>query len=120
MEEQVKTPESEPKVPSKEEFIAHMKEQIEIAEIRLKLQELNTNIAKARAEELNALSFIGNITNPKSSNSGPVKHTVTQEDLDNNPDLKEMGVSVGEEIMIPAEMVEEISEEKPARKLKRN
>ena len=55
----------EQKVPTKEEFIAHMQEQIEIAEVRRNLQNINTEIAKARAEELNALSFIAQLTNPK-------------------------------------------------------
>lgn len=55
----------EQKVPTTEEFIAHMEEQIKIAEVRAKLQALNMQIAKDRAEELNALMFIAQVTNPK-------------------------------------------------------
>lgn len=55
----------EQKIPTTEEFIAHMEEQIKIAEVRAKLQALNTAIAKDRAEELNALVFIAQVTNPK-------------------------------------------------------
>ena len=55
----------EQRVPTKEEFIAHLQEQIEIAAVRRELQNINTEIAKARAEELNALSFIAQLTNPK-------------------------------------------------------
>jgi hypothetical protein len=57
----------EQKVPTTEEFIAHINEQISIAEVRAKLQALNTQIAKDRAEELNALMFIAQVTNPKAS-----------------------------------------------------
>ena len=55
----------EQKIPTTEEFIAHMQEQISIAEVRAKLQSLNTAIAKDRAEELNALMFIAQVTNLK-------------------------------------------------------
>lgn len=55
----------EQKIPTTEEFIAHMEEQIKIAEVRAKLQTLNMQIAKDRAEELNALMFIAQVTNPK-------------------------------------------------------
>ena len=55
----------EKKIPTTEEFIAHLNEQIKIAEVRAKLQQLNTIIAKERAEELNALMFIAQVTNPE-------------------------------------------------------
>lgn len=62
----------EQKVPTTEEFIAHMEEQIKIAEVRAKLQTLNMQIAKDRAEELNALMFIAQVTNPKNqTEEGP-------------------------------------------------
>lgn len=61
----------EQKIPTTEEFIAHMEEQIKIAEVRAKLQALNTAIAKDRAEELNALVFIAQVTNPKSQPEVP-------------------------------------------------
>jgi hypothetical protein len=49
-------------VPSKEDFIAHMKEQIEVTEYRVKLQELNAKLAMSRVEELQALMFIAQAT----------------------------------------------------------
>lgn len=61
----------EQKVPTTEEFIAHMEEQIKIAEVRAKLQTLNMQIAKDRAEELNALMFIAQVTNPKNQEAAP-------------------------------------------------
>ena len=61
----------EQKVPTTEEFIAHMEEQIKIAEVRAKLQALNMQIAKDSAEELNALMFIAQVTNPKNQEETP-------------------------------------------------
>ena len=61
----------EQKVPTTEEFVAHMEEQIKIAEVRAKLQALNMQIAKDRAEELNALMFIAQVTNPKNQEEAP-------------------------------------------------
>ena len=55
----------EQKAPSKEEVIAFFQEQIEVKKVQLELQELNTALAVGRAEELKALSFIAQITNPQ-------------------------------------------------------
>lgn len=90
----------EPKVPSKEELIKFMQEQIDVKKVQVELQELNTRLAKSRAEELQALSFIGNMTNPQGPATKP--HIITQEDIDANPELKEAGVEVGDEVLIPA------------------
>jgi hypothetical protein len=38
------------------------------------------------------------MTNPQNDT---VKHTVTQEDMDNNPEMVEAGIKVGDEILIP-------------------
>lgn len=57
--------EQEQKVPEKEEVIAFFKEQIEVKKVQLELQEINAALAVARAEELKALSFIAQITNPQ-------------------------------------------------------
>jgi hypothetical protein len=91
---------TEEKIPTKEEIISLMKEQIEVKEYQLKLQELNEKLAKARAGELQALQFMATLTNPQ---AGPEaeEHTVTQEDLDNNPELAIQGFKVGDEVLVP-------------------
>lgn len=88
----------EEKVPTKEEVINFLNEQIEVKKVQYELQDLNTKLAVARAEELKALSFIGQMTNPENNT---VKHKVTQEDIDNNPEISEAGIKVGDEILIP-------------------
>lgn len=55
----------EKKVPTKDEIIAFLREQIEVKKVQLELQELNTSLALNKAEELKALAFIGQITNPQ-------------------------------------------------------
>jgi hypothetical protein len=95
----------EQKVPTKEEVISFFQEQIDVKKVQLELQELNTKLAVARAEELKALSFIGQVTNPKQDGGyeGGVPHTITQEDIDANPELTEQGLKVGDEVIIPSE-----------------
>ena len=88
-------------IPTKEEVVAFLKEQIEVKTQQVSLQELNTKLAVMRAEELKALQFIANMTNPKSGmqQSEGVPYTLTQEDLDNNPELVEAGLKVGDEVL---------------------
>lgn len=55
----------EQKAPTKEEVISFFQEQIEVKRVQLELQELNTALAVGRAEELKALAFIAQLTNPQ-------------------------------------------------------
>jgi hypothetical protein len=104
----------EKNIPSKEEVMQFLQEQLDVKKLQAELAELNMKIAVGRAEELKALMFIEQVTNGKPRGDeyqGPENaqtHVVTQEDLDNNPDLVEAGVEVGEEIII----------EKPAKEKK--
>lgn len=93
---------AEPKVPTKEEILSFINEQIEVKTAQVKLQQLNTQLAEYRANELKALAFIGNMTNPQTKPEGTA-HTITQEDLDGNPELAENGIKVGDEVIIPNE-----------------
>lgn len=106
---------SEQQVPTKEEILAMIAEQIEIKKAQVELQELNAKLATYRADEIKALAFIAQMTNPQQPPTQP--HTVTQEDLDANPELVEAGVQVGDEVLIPTQ--EEVMEQQPKRKLKK-
>ncbi len=86
--------------PSKEEIVKFLAEQMEVKEAQLKLQELNTKLAVARAEELKALQFIAQMTNPQPP-ADAVPHNLTQEDMDENPELVEQGFKVGDEVLVP-------------------
>jgi len=58
-------------------------------------------IAQDRAEELKALIFISQVTNPKME--GDVEeHVITEEDITNNPDLVNEGISVGDTVTVPS------------------
>jgi hypothetical protein len=89
-------------VPSKEEIIAFIKEQIEVKTVQLELQNLNTGLATSRAEELKALAFIAQMTQQGGAKPEGTPHTITQEDMDNNPELAEEGIKVGDEVIIPS------------------
>jgi adenylylsulfate kinase-like enzyme len=56
--------EQQQEMPSKEQMMAHLEEQIEIMEKRVKLQELNMNYARARAEEVKAIAFLTQMMEP--------------------------------------------------------
>jgi hypothetical protein len=99
----------EQKQPTKEELVDFLNESIELAKLRAELQELNTKIAVGRAEELKALVVIGQITNPQPQEME--NHTITEEDMVNNPDLKEAGISVGDVIPIPKEVKRKLKRE---------
>lgn len=96
----------EQKVPTKEEIIQFFQEQIDVKKVQAELQELNTKLAVLRAEELKALSFIAQVTNPKKDGNeyeGGIPHTLTEEDMELNPELKEQGLKAGDEVLVPAE-----------------
>lgn len=115
MSEQTTAPEQQ--APTKEELLAFFQEQIDVKKVQVELQQLNTALAKGRAEELQALQFIAQMTNPSTQQVDRGKpHIISQEDLDNNPELVEAGVKVGDEVLIPSDTP---VEEKSSRKLKK-
>jgi pantothenate kinase len=91
--------------PSKEKILEFFNDQIDVKKVQYELQELNTKLAVARAEELKALAFIAQMTQEKTETpyEGGQPHTITQEDMDANPELAEQGIKVGDEVLIPAE-----------------
>ncbi len=104
--------EQERKEPTKEEVILFLNESLEIAELRAKLQSFNTQIAVGRAEELKALMFIGQITNPKPQDLED--HIITEEDISNNPDLAQAGAKVGDKVQIPTDVKRKLKREPSA------
>ena len=108
----------EQKVPTKEEIMAFLKEQIEVKELQAQLQDLNTRLAKSRAEEIQAISFVAQMTNPSQppADLDGEPHVITEEDLVNNPSLSEQGLKVGDEVLITDE--EETSPRKRSLKKK--
>lgn len=63
--------------PTKEQVIAHMNEQIEVMELRVKLQELNAAYAIAKVEEIKAIAFFSQMT------QAPEKdETLTEKEVD--------------------------------------
>lgn len=122
MSEKVNDQITDQPTPSKEEIMSFFQEQIDVKRLQVELQELNAKLAKGRAEELQALNFIANMTNPDTK---PVDrgqpHIVTQDDLDANPELVEAGVQVGDEVLIPSQPLAMPTESSaPSRKLKKS
>jgi hypothetical protein len=90
---------TEQTAPSKAEVVAFLQEQIDVKKLQVELQELNTRLAKGRAEELQALSFVAQITNPQPP-ADAEPHTLTEEDIEQNPELTEQGFKVGDEVLV--------------------
>jgi hypothetical protein len=65
MSEQTQNVNEEQKAPTKDQVMEFLKEQIDVKKLQLELQQLNTGLATNRAEELKALSFIAQLTNPR-------------------------------------------------------
>jgi len=112
---------TEQQAPSKDEVVRFLKEQIEVKSIQLELQKLNADLAETRARELKALNFISNMTVAKNDVPQGTPHTLTQEDLDANPELVEAGLKVGDEVLKSETPIEEAAplSEKP-RSLKKS
>ena len=90
----------EQKQPSKEEVVAFLSEQIEVKKVQLELQIINDDLAEARSREVKALGLIAQMTNPTPPPDA-VPHNLTQEDMDQNPELVEQGFKVGDEVLVP-------------------
>ena len=91
----------ENKVPSKEDMLNWMNEQIEFKKVQLELQKIDTEIAVQRAEYMKAMYTIAQISSPSDGNV--TEHTLTEEDMEANPDLKEQGFNVGDVVGVPVE-----------------
>jgi hypothetical protein len=120
----------EKKLPSKEDVIKFYKEQIEIAKLRKDLAEQVCATAEFDARTAEAIAKKAHFSAPMPQQSqsmpeGVVEHVVTQEDLDNNPELAEQGIKVGDVVGIaekpsPVEEEEDAPEERPVRQLKKD
>jgi hypothetical protein len=96
--------------PTKEQMLTWMQEQIEFKKVQAELQEIDTRIAVARADYMKAMYTIAQISNPtEQSPSGLTEHTLTEEDLEANPELKEQGFKTGDVVGVPAQE-EEVKE----------
>jgi hypothetical protein len=124
----------EKKVPTKAEVLAFYKEQIEVAKLRRDLAEIVCQTAEFDFRRVEAIAKQAHLTAPPPQRpqeegmpEGVVPHTVTQEDLDNNPELAEQGIKVGDVVGISERpQVEdhqmptpEEDDETPVRKLKK-
>lgn len=103
---------NEPQVPTKEQVIKFYKEQIEVAKLRRDLAEIAAQTAKFDADRAESIAKQAHFSAPRPQAQGEmpegvIPHTVTQEDLDNNPELVAQGVKVGEVIGINSQATPE-------------
>lgn len=72
----------ESKAPSREEMIKFYNDQIELKELQVKLQELNTAFIKAKAEEIQATAFIGQMMSPQEDEESEEDNTPIQQNFE--------------------------------------
>lgn len=86
--------------PTREDMIVWLTDQIAFRKLQVELQSLETEMAELKFREISAINGIATAS-PKSESLQ--KHTVTKEDLDNNPDLVSQGIRVGDVVGISVE-----------------
>jgi len=129
------TQENEKKTPTKAEVLNFYKEQIEVAKLRRDLAEIVCITAEFDARRVEAIAKQAHFSRPAQQQpqqegmpEGVIPHTVTQEDLDANPELAEQGIKVGDVVGITERPIEEgqseidpaAEDEAPVRKLKKD
>lgn len=72
----------ESKAPSREEMIKFYTDQIELKELQVKLQELNTAFIKSKAEEIQATAFIGQMMSPQEDEESEEDNTPIQQNFE--------------------------------------
>lgn len=120
---------NEKKVPTKAEVLNFYKEQIEVAKLRKELAEIVCITAEFDARRVEAIAKQAHFSGPGQQQQqqqgmpeGVIPHTVTQEDLDNNPDLADQGIKVGDVVGItekPEDVSNVTDDETQVRKLKK-
>jgi hypothetical protein len=123
---------TEQKVPTREQVLKFYAEQIEIAGLRKDLAELLAVTAEFDARRAEAVAKQAHFASPRPQASpdqmpeGMIEHVVSQEDMDNNPELAEQGIKVGDVIGISNNAAEaqpqsevDPANEVPVKKLKK-
>lgn len=89
------------KQPTKEEVIAFLQEQIEVKSLQRDLQKINMELAMFKAEEMKAYQMAANFMTKQPELQD---YVLTQEDLDENPDLVKEDYKVGDTIQVPKQV----------------
>lgn len=95
-------PQEEQKVPSQEEMMAWMKEQIEFKTVQVQLQEVNTRLAELKAMEMQAIYKMAQLSAPEEPAQEMMPYTLTEKDIEDNPEIKEQGYKAGDTVNVPA------------------
>jgi hypothetical protein len=87
------------KVPSKEDVMKYLKDQLGVKRLQVELQELNAKYAAAFLAERKSQMELAYIS--QKQQEAMIPHVVTEEDLKNNPEWADQGISIGDTIGIP-------------------
>ena len=90
-------------MPSKEQVLAFYKEQIEVNSVRRDLAKINAEIARHEFKRFEYTVALAQLSSNSKKADNVQQHVVTEEDLENNPELASNGVKVGDTINIAVE-----------------
>lgn len=95
----------------------NLKQQMPVKRLQVELQELNTRFVELKVREMEAIhklqQFEAGQLEAKAQQEQYIKdniveHTISQEDIDMNPELVEAGIVVGQTIGIPKEIYKDV------------
>lgn len=99
-------------MPTKEQVLAFYQEQIEVNTVRRDLAKINAEIAEYEFKRFEFTVALAQLSSNSKTNQAVKQHVVTEEDLENNPELADNGIKVGDTINIAAEPEKENVESK--------
>lgn len=104
--------EEKKQMPSKEDVLKFYNQQIEVNSVRRDLAKINAEIAEYEFKRFEFTVALAQLSSNSKTNQAVKQHVVTEEDLENNPELAENGIKVGDTINIAAEPEKENVESK--------
>jgi len=110
------------KIPTQAEQIKFLKDQMPLKRLQVELQKLNTDFVELKVREFEAITKLQQIEEVQAKSKAEhdaflkenmTEHTITQEDLDNNPEMVESKLEVGQKIGIPKDIYGKLNLSKP-------
>lgn len=109
---------TEQKEPSVQTQAANLKAMLPLKRLQVEFQKLNTDFIELRVREMEAVTKMqliqfeqqkAEMEQQKFQKENVVEHTITEEDLKNNPEMVGAGIKVGQVIGIPKDIYKDLT-----------
>lgn len=107
----------EKKTPTVAEMVKNLKEQMPLKRLQVELQSLNTSFVEMKVREMEAIHKLqqieagqmeARVKQEQYMKDNIIEHTITQEDMDMNPEMADQGIKVGQVIGIPKDIYQDL------------